>query len=104
MFMNETDLIKKERRYLKNYNSDRYLFRIFHNPNTKRPEGCSANKILRHKDGIVYAIHCNCGKYHPVFVITEGSKRHEVGWSIKIESKDEFSIDKDIKKLWITAV
>lgn len=46
--------------------SERVIFRKL-NLETEKPEGHSANKILRNSSGEVIAISCNCGKkiYHP---------------------------------------
>jgi hypothetical protein len=86
-------------KYLKNYKSDRYLFRIF---NSKNVNGCAANGILRDEDGIPYAVKCNCGHhtYHPVF------NGKNVDWSpeFSIKEKNQNLIQRKIKELWIKEI
>jgi hypothetical protein len=92
----ETEVEVSNLKYLENYKSDRYLFRIL---NSKRINACSANGILRDTDGIAYAIKCNCGHYtyHPVF------NGKIVDWSpdISIKEKNKNLVQKKIKELWI---
>ncbi len=95
----ETPTEVTDLKYLKNYNSDRYLFRIF---NSKQVNGCAANGILRDEDGIPYAVKCNCGHhmYHPVF------NGRSVDWrpEVSIKEKNKNLIQKKIKELWIREV
>lgn len=91
------DFEERTLRYFENYKYDRYLFRIFNNPNT-RLKGHSSNKILRYPDGSPYAVHCNCGCYHPVFF---GSTiRHEVDWSVSIKTETQSSVLGMLRNLW----
>lgn len=87
-------------KYFQNFKTDRYLFRILNNPNT-RPHGHAANKILRYENGDPYAVHCNCGGYHPVFNRKEN--RHEVEWSpdFTIRTKNSSSVERELKQMWI---
>jgi len=90
----------KELKYIENFNSNRYLFRIY---NANRPEGHSANLILRDDEGFPWAVHCNCGKHHPVVSDLDShgdeytTKRTKVEWGIEEAKKD--NLFKRIKKM-----
>lgn len=85
-----------EIKFLENLHSDRYLFRIF---NGTRVGICAANGILRDKDGVPYAVKCNCGhhSYHPVI----DGRRVEWNPEFLIKEKNQSFINKRIKDLWV---
>lgn len=90
------DVRIKDLKFLENFKSDRYLFRVY---NSKKVNGCAANRILRTEGGDPYAVKCNCGHntYHPV--VDEGKN---VDWNPEflIKEKNQNLVYKLIKKLW----
>ncbi len=112
MFMNSSDLSQSEKKYLESYNSDRYLFRLFNEKKTRpsqpvlytgdskeKPKFCLANGILRGSDSIPYAIHCNCGGYHPV-IENNGARKVEWSREFVIYTKNSQLVEKEIRKMW----
>lgn len=106
MFTDVIALDVAAKKYLANFSSNRYLFRIY---NAKRPEGHAANDILRNEDATPYAVRCNCGKFHPV-VIDEiyikhnpGSKRTKVLWDpeFEITTSKKTEVFKMIRLVWL---
>jgi hypothetical protein len=97
--LNFDEPVVKYLKYFENYKADRYLFRILNNPNN-RPEKHAANKILRDENGEPYAVHCNCGWYHPIFY---QRTKHFVLWSPEfiIKTKNSSLVKSEIKKLWV---
>ncbi len=98
-FVDSIVLEEKDLKYINNYKSDRYLFRLFNNKD-RRPEGHAANGILRDEEASPYAIHCNCGYYHPVCF---SNSKHEVDWSpsFTVKTKNSNEVKKIIKGIWI---
>ena len=93
----EGEMTQVTKKFLENYKSDRYLFRIF---NSTRVGICAANGILRDEESTPYAISCNCGhhSYHPV--VNNGSK---VVWDPEflVKEKNKTFIQRMIKDMWI---
>lgn len=101
MFMEAAISNLKEFKYVRNFKSNRYLFRIY---NANRPEGHSANGICRDKEEVPNAVHCNCGKFHPVVLDLDShrneynSQRTKVDWSI--EDLKLVDLIKKVKLMW----
>ncbi len=97
----DQDFDVKALKYAKNYQSDRYLFRLL---NADRPEDHSANGIIRGTDMLPVAVKCNCGRatYHPLLNPRRVDWRPEV---IIFERNQNLVnadlIEKRLKKLWI---
>ncbi len=93
----EGEMTQVKRKFLENYKSDRYLFRVF---NSKRVGDCAANGILRDLDEFPFAVSCNCGRktYHPV--INNGTS---VAWDkeFTIKSTNKNLVQRIVKDLWI---
>ncbi len=117
--LNNDVFTAKYLKYLENFKSDRYLFRMFNDPKSrpmapikrdknllrkpkkeKGPLFCSANGILRDENKDPYAVHCNCGWYHPVVY---KKFKHGVYWNPEfvIRTKNSTLVKREIEKLWI---
>ena len=92
----------REFKYIKNFRSNRYLFRIY---NANRPEHHSANKIFRDEEELPYAVHCNCGKFHPVILDIDShkdeynAKRTKIEWLV--EDSNLENLIKKVKLMWL---